>query len=134
MFALGVIAKLLIRVTPVAAVVSGEVAQAFENREIRTEELPPEFRFITHDITLQEIIDKLGKPSRIVRVPISAEGGLSYALVSSNTGNAAIVTYEYDLPYHAAVIVLPEFPFEIQNRIRAVFYQPIQRELAEATD
>jgi hypothetical protein len=128
MFALGVIAKLLIRVTPVAAVVSGEVAQAFENREIRTEELPPEFRFITHDITLQEIIDKLGKPSRIVRVPISAEGGLSYALVSSNTGNAAIVTYEYDLPYHAAVIVLPEFPFEIQNRIRAVFYQPIQRE------
>ncbi len=134
MFALGIIAKLIIRVTPVAAVVSGEVAQAFENREIRTEELPPEFRFITHDIRLQEVIDKLGKPSRIVRVPISAESGLGYALVSSNTSNAAIVTYEYDLPYHAAVIVLPEFPFEMQNRIRAVLYRPIQRDLAEATD
>jgi hypothetical protein len=134
MFALGIIAKLIIRVTPVAAAVSGEVAQAFENREIPTGELPPEFRFITHDITLQNVIDKLGKPSRIVRVPISAESGLGYALVSSNTSNAAIVTYEYDLPYHAAVIVMPEFPFELQNRIRAVFYRPIQRDLAETTD
>ena len=134
MFALGIIAKLIIRVTPVAAAVSGEVAQAFENREIRTEELPPEFRFITHDITLQEVIDRLGKPSRIVRVPISAEAGLGYALVSSNTSDAAIVIYEYDLPYHAAVIVMPQFPFEMQNRIRAVFYRPIQRDLAETTD
>lgn len=134
MFALGIVAKLIIRVTPVAAVASRQVAEAFENREIRTEELPPEFRFITHDIRLQEVIDKLGKPSRIVRVPISAESGLGYALVSSNTSTAVIVTYEYDLPYHAAVIVMPEFPFEIQNRIRAVFYRSIQRDLAEATD
>jgi hypothetical protein len=134
MFALGIIAKLLIRVTPVAATVAREVAQAFENREIRAEELPSEFRFITHDVTLQEVIDKLGKPWRIVRVPISAESGLGYALVSNKTSNAAIVTYEYDMPYHAAVIVMPEFPFEMQNRIRAVFYRPIQRDLAEATD
>jgi hypothetical protein len=134
MFALGIISKLLIRVTPVAAAVAGEVAQVFENREIRTEDLPSDFRFITHDMTLQKVIDKLGKPSRIVRVPISAESGLGYALVSSKTSNAAIVIYEYDLPYHAAVIVMPEFPFEMQNRIRAVFYRPIQRDLAEATD
>ena len=45
-----------------------------------------------------------------------------------------IVTYEYDLPYHAAVIVMPEFPFELQSRIRAVFYRPIQGELAETTE
>ena len=133
-FALGIISKLLIRVTPVAAVVSSDVAQTFENREIQTKELPSEFRFITHDVTLEEVIGKLGEPSRVVRVPISAEGGLGYALVSSNTSNAEIVTYEYDLPYHAAVIVMPEFPFEAQNRIRAVFYRPIQRDLAEATD
>lgn len=132
-FALGIVSKLLIRITPVAAVISTEVAQAFENREIPTERLPPEFRFITHDITLQKVIDKAGKPSRVVRVPISAESGLGYALVSSNTGNATIVTYEYDLPYHAAVIVMPEFPFEMQSRIRAVYYREIQRELAEAT-
>ena len=133
-FALGIISKLLIRVTPVAAVVAREVAQAFENREIRTAELPTEFRFITHDTLLQEVIDKMGKPSRIVRVPISSESGLGYAMVSSKTSNAAIVTFEYDLPYHAAVIVMPEFPFETQNRIRAVFYRPIQRDLSEATD
>jgi hypothetical protein len=60
--ALGIIGKVIIRRTPVAAVVSREVAQAFENREIRAEELPPEFRFITHDTKLQEVIDKLGKP------------------------------------------------------------------------
>jgi hypothetical protein len=133
-FALGIISKALIRVTPVAAVVSNEVAQAFENREIQTEELTSEFRFITHDVTLEEVIGKLGEPSRVVKVPISAEGGLGYALVSSNTSNAEIVTYEYDLPYHAAVIIMPEFPFEAQNRIRAVFYRPIQRDLADTTD
>jgi hypothetical protein len=109
-------------------------AQAFENREIRAEELPPEFRFITHDTKLQEVIDKLGKPSRILKVPINAGRGLGYALVSSNTGNAAIVVYEYDLPYHAAVIVMPEFPFDMQNRIRAVFYRSIQPDFAEATE
>jgi hypothetical protein len=132
--ALGIIGKVIIRRTPVAAVVSREVAQAFENREIRAEELPPEFRFITHDTKLQEVIDKLGKPSRILKVPINAGRGLGYALVSSNTGNAAIVVYEYDLPYHAAVIVMPEFPFDMQNRIRAVFYRSIQPDFAEATE
>ena len=40
----------------------------------------------------------------------------------------------YDLLYHAGIIDLPEFPFEAQNRIRAVFYRPIQRDLAETTD
>jgi hypothetical protein len=133
-FALGIILKLLIRVTPVAAFVPQEVAQAFAEREIQTEKLPIEFRFITHEITLQEVLDKLGKPSRVVKVPISSESGLGYAMVSSNTSEAKIIIYEYDLAYHAAVIVMPEFPFETQNRIRAVFYRPIQRELAEATD
>lgn len=132
-FAIGIIAKVIIRLTSVAAVVSREVAQAFENREIHTEELPPEFRFITHDMRLQEVIDKLGEPSRILKVPINAERGLGYALVSSNTSDAAIVAYEYDLPYHAAVIVMPEFPFDMRNRIRAVFYRSIQPDLAEAT-
>ena len=133
-FALGIIAKVIIRLTPVAAVVSREVAQAFDNREIRTTELPPEFHFITHDTRLQELIDKVGEPSRILKVPINAERGLGYALVSSKTSDAAIVAYEYDLPYHAAVIVMPEFPFDMQNRIRAVFYRSIQPDLAETTD
>jgi hypothetical protein len=134
MFGIGIVFKLLIRFTPVAALVSKEVAEAFESRAMQTEKLPPEFRFITHETTLVEVIEKLGKPSRTVKIPISAERGLGYALVSSKTGDAAIVALEYDLPYHAAVIVMPEFPFEQKSRIRAVFYRPIQQELAEATD
>ena len=134
LFALGIASKSLIRATPVARVVSDELVQAFEEREIRVEDLPSEFRFITHETTLQEVIDKLGEPSRTVKIPISAESGLGYALVSSGTSDAAIVTFEYDLPYHAAVIVMPEFPFQIENRIRAILYRPIQTELAKATD
>lgn len=134
MFAFGLISKLLIRITPVAAVVADEVGQAFANRDIQTEKLPAEFRFITHTVTLQEVLDRLGKPSRVAKIPISSERGLGYAMVSSGTGEAKIVTYEYDLAYHAAVIVMPEFPFETDNRIRAVFYRPIQSKLAEATD
>ena len=133
-FGLGLLSKLLVRLTPVATVVSEEVAQAFENRAMDTSKLPAEFRFITREMTLQEVTGKLGKPSRIVKVPIRADQGLGYAMVSSKTSAAVIVTYEYDLPYHAAVIVMPEFPFESQSRIRSVFYRPIQPELAEATE
>ncbi len=70
-----------------------ELSLKLSKTEIRTEELPPEFRFITHDVRLQEVIDKLGEPSRIVRVPINVERGLGYALVSSKTSKAAIVAY-----------------------------------------
>ena|GEM_PF-3378549 len=134
MFVLGLISKLLIRTTPVAHVVAEELAQTFEKRELQLDHLPTEFRFITHETTLQEVIDKAGDPSRVVKVPINPERGLGYALVSSGSGAATIVTYEYNLPYHAAVIVMPEFPFEPESRIRAVFYRPIQQELAEATE
>lgn len=132
--AIGIASKRLVRVTPIAAFVANEVAQAFENRELRAEQLPSEFRFITHDTTLERVIEKAGPPSRIVKVPISAKSGYGYAMVSSQTSDAAIVTYEYDFPYYAAVIVMPEFPFQLQNRIRAVFYRPFQRKMAEEID
>ena len=131
---LGSVTKLLIRFTPVTAVVADEVTSAFRKREITIEKAPPEFRFITHQTTLEEVIAKAGKPSRVVRVPIAAESESGNPLASTKTPRAVIVTYEYALPYHAAVIVMPEYPFEMQNRIRAVFYRPIQRELSETTD
>jgi hypothetical protein len=134
LFFLGLIGKLLLRATPIAWQVSDEVVKAFEGREIQTRDLPSEFRFITHETTLQEVLDKFGKPSRAVKVAIDANAGLGYALVSSGTGPALISTLEYHLPYHAAVIVMPEFPFEPPNRIRAVYYRPIQRELAAELD
>ncbi len=96
-FALGIVLKLFVRVTPVAVFVSREVSQAFAARKIQSEQLPLEFRFITHKVTLEEVLDKLGEPSRVVKIPISSESGLGYALVSSNTSEAKIITYEYDL-------------------------------------
>lgn len=132
--AIGILLRWHIRAAPIAAFVTSEVAQAFENRELHAEQLPSEFRFITHDTTLNEVIEKAGPPSRVVKVRISAESGFGYAMVSSRTSDAAIVTYEYDLPYYSAVIVMPEFPFQLQNRIRAVFYRPIQHNLAAEMD
>ena len=117
------------RRTPVAFAVIPDVVKAFEAREIPAAGLPSEFRFITHETRLEEVLEKLGKPSRIVKLPINRDAGLGYALVSSGTGAPAILTFEYDLPYRGAVIVMPEFPFERQNRIRAVFYQPIKSEI-----
>ncbi len=131
---LGVIGKLLVRITPVAAVVANDVRAAFDSRHLEADKLPVEFRFITHQATLEEVIRRAGTPSRVVKVPISAESGLGYALVSSETGPPLIKIYEYDLPYHAAVIIIPEFPFEPQSRIRAVFFRQIQPDLAATTD
>ena len=132
-FVIGIVLKFLIRKTPVAWSFSKDVVNAFEAREIQAQQCPSEFRFITHDTTLQEVIDKVGMPTRRVKVAINPDAGLGYALASSGLP-ALILTFEYDLPYMSAVIVMPEFPFEPENRIRAVYYRPIQRELAEAMD
>src|SRR5262249_40518023 len=52
---LGIISKFVLRATPVAYAVADEIAKAFETREIQTQQLPSEFRFITHAVTLQEV-------------------------------------------------------------------------------
>jgi hypothetical protein len=128
----GIICGLILRVVPVAVVEYGDVLEAFAARDISTRRLPAEFHFITHDTTLQEVIDRLGPCSRIVRLPVDPESGLGYGFTVTSVGRAAIITFEYHLPYHAAVIVMPEYPFEPHNRIRAVFYRPLQRDLAES--
>src|ERR1700730_14232231 len=51
---LGIVSKFILRATPVAFAVSNEIAEAFQAREIQTQQLPSEFRFITHEMTLQE--------------------------------------------------------------------------------
>ena len=50
-----------------------------------------------------------------------------YGFVEGPLGNPAIVSFDYDLPYHAAIILLPEYPFEPENRIRAAYYRPARR-------
>jgi hypothetical protein len=131
---LGAIGGLLIRVIPVGIAEYGDVLKAFAEREISTSQLPSEFHFITHETTLQQVIDRLGPCSRVVRLPIDPKSGLGYGFVPTKLGGAAIIAFEYHLPYHAAAIVMPEYPFEPQNRIRAAFYRPLQVDLSHAIE
>jgi len=77
-------------------------------------------------------LDRVGPCSREAWLPIDPQAGLGSGFAVTKSGRAAILTFEYHLPYHAAVIVMPEYPFEPENRIRSVFYRPMQRELAES--
>ena len=86
---------------------------AYETREIPAE-LPPEFRFVTPDTTVQMVVEKAGPYSRIRTERLNSLGG----------GEQKIVGYEYDLPSGAAVIVLPENPRQPESRIRGVVYRP----------
>lgn len=101
-----------------------KLLRAYSTRHIPRWRLPPDFRFITHDTTLQEVIERAGEYSRIRELPVDEETVAGYAAAETKPGTPAIVTFEYDLPYRAAVILMPEYPFGPENRIRAVFYRP----------
>ncbi len=99
------------------------ILEAYARRTIRTWTLPPDFRFITHDTTLAEVMRRLGASSRVLTLPVNDETVAGYGTIEDQAGGPAILIHEYHLPYRAAVIVIPEFPFEPENRIRAVFYR-----------
>jgi hypothetical protein len=80
------------------------VSEMMIDKRIVPSELPVEFRFITNETTVQEVIDKAGPYSRIA----TKDG---------------VVSYEYDLPYHAALIIFPEPPFKPESKIRTVFFR-----------
>jgi hypothetical protein len=63
--------------------------------------VPPEFRFIDRDTTLQEVIDKLGPYTR-------------------ETTSGEIKAFEYEVPGDGSVIVFAEWPFEPSSVIRGV--------------
>src|SRR4029077_5688823 len=71
---------------------------------------PATFRFITHETTLQEVINRLGPASRIVYLALRHRDG----------DTEHFKAHEYDLPYSAAVLVMPQRPFEPADKIRAV--------------
>jgi hypothetical protein len=62
------------------------------------QELPQEFRFITHDTTVQEVIDSIGPYTRVT------ETGL----------------VRYDLPSGGALFLFPDPPFSPTSRIRGI--------------
>jgi hypothetical protein len=92
-----------------------EATDAFVQRRIVPAEFPPDFRSLSHDKTLQQVIDEFGQPSRTIE------------LIAPGTGQRRGVkffAYEYELPYEAAVIVMPEPPSDPDCKIRAVYFRP----------
>src|SRR5581483_5758278 len=87
-----------------------KVLEAYARRQIQTSELPSDFRFITHDTTLAEVIAKLGPASRILELALQHRDG----------DTEHFMAHEYDLPYEAAVVVMPQRPFGPDEKIRAV--------------
>ncbi len=95
--------------------------EAYVAKRIQTQRLP-EFQFITHETTLQEVIDKVGEPSRTRELSFESIVGPEKA-AAYNVSGMSIGVAEYDLPYRAAAIVMPEYPCQPENGIRAVFYR-----------
>lgn len=100
------------------------VQKAYQTREIPTSRLPMEFRFITHETTAREVIGKVGPYSVLRRHPVSDRFARASELSSDPQGKAALVSFDYDLPYHACLRLLPEPPFAEESLIRAVVYHP----------
>jgi len=90
---------------------SREVTEAYARREIQNAALPSDFRFITHDTTLAEVTQKLGPASRISQ----------FALPHPYGDVEHFTAHQYDLPYEGAVFVMPQRPFEPDDKIRAVW-------------
>jgi len=100
-----------------------KIMDAYASRKIPTRKLPPDFRFITNDTVLNQVVERVGPWSRKWTLPIDEDTSAGYAALQSESGTALIIAYEYELPYRAAVILLPEYPFGPDDRIRAVYYR-----------
>ena len=85
----------------------------------------PEFEFITHDTTVQEVIAKLGPPSQRRDLALDSVAGKKLAPEYRVEG-ISIPVLEYDMPYNAAFMVMPEYPGKPEDKIRAVFYRGAQ--------
>lgn len=94
------------------------LVEAFNARTIATSQLPAEFRFITAETTLQEVIDRVGKPTSLQPMTVDLQQIRRSDLIVGADGGPAIVVAEYELPNGAAVVLVPECPFEPDCRIR----------------
>jgi hypothetical protein len=100
------------------------VFDAYAGKNLQNMNLP-EFRFITHETTVQEVIAKLGLPSR--RRKLSLDSVVEKQTVGAyHLNGMSISVLEYDLPYRAVVMVMPEYPGNPNDKIRAVFYRGAQ--------
>ncbi len=98
--------------------------KAFEERAIPTPRLPRDFAFVNRDTTVQEVVERLGPWTARREHGVSARFAETYNTMTTATDSPAIVSYDYELPYNAAVLILPEYPFELDCRVRAIHYRP----------
>lgn len=101
-----------------------ELKRAYKTRDIPVRRLPADFHFITHDTTVQEVIDKLGSYSRRRQHMVGSSFAEGYGVARGPLGAPTIVSFDFELPYNDAVVLLPEYPFGLESRIRAVVYRP----------
>ena len=88
-----------------------EVSSSGTNVVMPEAALPPQFAFIQTNldvITLEEVTNKIG--------PYSHVGHLS--------PDSPELTYEFDLPDHAALLVSLQRPFDSRNRVHRVRFLP----------
>lgn len=86
--------------------------KAYSTGEIPEAELPPDFRFITHETTLQAVIEQAGPPSETKNIEAKSE-----------SGSPPLVAVAYELPSNGAVFVIPEDARDPNSRIRAVLFR-----------
>lgn len=87
-----------------------KIMDTYASRQIPTRKLSPDFRFITNDTILHEVVERVGLCTRIWKLPVDKDTSAGYAALQSESGRALIVAYEYQLPYRAAVIVFARVP------------------------
>jgi hypothetical protein len=121
LFGLGAALFMAFRRKHYAADEDKALLQTYVARRILTRRLP-EFSFISHETTMQEVVDKMGPPSRTKNLSLDTVVG-SEKTAAHNVLGMSIPLAEYDLPYGAAAIVMPEYPCNPQNKIRATFYR-----------
>lgn len=100
------------------------ILEAFRSRSIPTSKLPIEFRFISHDTTLSEVVERAGPVSRRTRILLSPESLPGYTLPETEDGQPFLPALEYDLPYASAVLVIGQAPFTDEERVHAVYFRP----------
>jgi hypothetical protein len=71
--------------------------------------LPPQFRFISRETTLQQVVDRVGAYTRV--------------------RGSGIQAFEFDLKDGSAVLVFPEYPFQLHCKIRSVQFYPKKEQI-----
>jgi hypothetical protein len=96
-----------------------DAIDAFVHGRVNAEDIPPDFRSLSHDMTMQQVMVQFGRPSRTTKLAVR----VAKYPKSRQTRLVKFLAYEYDLPYEAAVIVMPEPPCKPESKVRAVYFR-----------